>query len=90
MERPQPLRKEFHSRVIGEAFGTYLLVEYSADELMFIDKHAAHERLLYERLKRENAGGEARDAAGARHRHLGQGGVHRRLGPPGGLLQGRV
>lgn len=59
VERPQPLRKEFHSRVIGEAFGTYLLVEYSADELMFIDKHAAHERLLYERLKRENAGGEA-------------------------------
>ena len=59
VERPQPLGKEFHSRVIGEAFGTYLLVEYSADELMFIDKHAAHERLLYERLKRENAGGEA-------------------------------
>ncbi len=59
VERPQPLRKEFHSRVIGETFGTYLLVEYSADELMFIDKHAAHERLLYERLKRENAGGEA-------------------------------
>ena len=59
VETPQSLRKEFHSRVIGEAFGTYLLVEYSADELMFIDKHAAHERLLYERLKRENAGGEA-------------------------------
>ena len=55
---PAPLG-EFHSRVIGEAFGTYLVVEYSADELMFIDKHAAHERLLYERLKRENAGGEA-------------------------------
>lgn len=55
---PAPLH-EFHSRVIGEAFGTYLVVEYSADELMFIDKHAAHERLLYERLKRENAGGEA-------------------------------
>ena len=53
-----PLR-EFHSRVIGEAFGTYLIVEYSQEELMFIDKHAAHERLLYERLKRENAGGEA-------------------------------
>ena len=50
---------EFHSRIIGEAFGTYLVVEYSSQELMFIDKHAAHERLLYERLKRENAGGEA-------------------------------
>ena len=60
---PAPLPKaplrEFHSRVIGEAFGTYLIVEYSQEELMFIDKHAAHERLLYERLKRENAGGEA-------------------------------
>lgn len=50
---------EFHSRIIGEAFGTYLIVQYSWEELMFIDKHAAHERLLYERLKRENAGGEA-------------------------------
>lgn len=51
-----PLVREFHSRIIGEAFGTYLIVEYSKEELMFIDKHAAHERLLYERLKRENAG----------------------------------
>lgn len=56
---PSPAPREFHSRVIGEAFGTYLMVEYSPEELMFIDKHAAHERLLYERLKRENAGGEA-------------------------------
>ena len=55
----EPAVKEFHSRVIGEAFGTYLIVQYSQDELMFIDKHAAHERLLYERLKREHAGGEA-------------------------------
>ena len=51
VETPQPLRKEFHSRVIGEAFGTYLLVEYSADELMFIDKHAAHERIRFDALK---------------------------------------
>lgn len=58
-ELPAAPLREFHSRIIGEAFGTYLMVEYSADELMFIDKHAAHERLLYERLKRENAGGEA-------------------------------
>lgn len=58
-ELPATPLREFHSRIIGEAFGTYLMVEYSAVELMFIDKHAAHERLLYERLKRENAGGEA-------------------------------
>lgn len=58
-ELPAAPLREFHSRIIGEAFGTYLMVEYSADKLMFIDKHAAHERLLYERLKRENAGGEA-------------------------------
>ncbi|MCH5352401.1 MAG: DNA mismatch repair endonuclease MutL [Acutalibacter sp.] len=54
-EQPKPIVREFHSRIIGEAFGTYIIVEYSQDELMFIDKHAAHERLLYEKLK-ENSG----------------------------------
>ncbi len=38
-------------RVIGEAFDTYIILQYDADTLMFIDKHAAHERLLYEKLK---------------------------------------
>lgn len=49
----------FSARILGEAFGTYIIVEYSQDELMFIDKHAAHERLLYERLKACEAGCEA-------------------------------
>lgn len=48
-----------HSRVVGEAFGTYLILERGNDELVFIDKHAAHERLLYERLKAQGSGGEA-------------------------------
>lgn len=39
---------------IGELFRTYILVEYDSDRLMVIDKHAAHERLIYERLKREH------------------------------------
>ncbi len=38
--------------VIGEAFHTYVLVEL-ADSLMLIDKHAAHERILYEQLRAE-------------------------------------
>lgn len=37
-------------RLIGEAFKTYLIVEID-NELYFIDKHAAHERMNYERLK---------------------------------------
>ncbi len=37
-------------RLIGEAFKTYIIVEIE-NELYFIDKHAAHERMNYERLK---------------------------------------
>ncbi|MCL2563242.1 MAG: DNA mismatch repair endonuclease MutL [Oscillospiraceae bacterium] len=37
-------------RVLGEALGTYILVE-RGEELLFIDKHAAHERILFDRLK---------------------------------------
>lgn len=58
-ERPRPIVGEFHSRILGEAFGTYILVEYSQDELMMIDKHAAHERLLYEKLKASGGSGES-------------------------------
>ena len=38
------------SRLIGEAFGTYIILE-RGDELVLIDKHAAHERMIYEKLK---------------------------------------
>lgn len=37
-------------RLVGEAFKTYLIVEIDK-ELYFIDKHAAHERMNYERFK---------------------------------------
>jgi DNA mismatch repair protein MutL len=37
-------------RVAGQCFNTYLIVE-TGGELLLIDKHAAHERVLYEELK---------------------------------------
>ena len=38
-------------KYIGEVFKTYILLE-SEDELVFVDKHAAHERILYEKLRK--------------------------------------
>ena len=37
-------------KYVGEVFKTYILLE-SEDELVFVDKHAAHERILYEKLR---------------------------------------
>lgn len=42
-------------KLVGEAFSTYIILEYNKDSLMFIDKHAAHERLLYEKFKSERS-----------------------------------
>ena len=36
-------------RIIGQVFSTYWLVEYGKD-LFIIDQHAAHEKVLYERI----------------------------------------
>ncbi|MCD7823793.1 MAG: DNA mismatch repair endonuclease MutL [Oscillospiraceae bacterium] len=41
-------------RVIGEAFKTYIVAE-CGDDIFLVDKHAAHERLIYEDLKRKRA-----------------------------------
>lgn len=40
-------------RYIGEAFKTYIFAEFDG-KLIIIDKHAAHERMLFNKLKKEN------------------------------------
>ena len=42
-------------RVIGETMKTYILVEMG-DTLLLVDKHAAHERILYEDLRARDTG----------------------------------
>lgn len=37
-------------RIVGEVFHSYVLVEVG-DKMLVIDKHAAHERILFEQLK---------------------------------------
>ncbi len=57
---PQPVpgsKEETPERLIGEAFGTYIILE-RGDSLVFLDKHAAHERLIYEKLKAAGGGCE--------------------------------
>ena len=41
-------------RVIGEAFGLYVIAEVGENTVIMIDKHAAHERIIFERLKSRN------------------------------------
>ena len=45
----QPQR-EIYFRVIGEAFKNYIIAEVDGD-IIFVDKHAAHERILFEKLR---------------------------------------
>ena len=40
----------FHCNYVGKLFNTYLLYEYFED-IYIIDQHAAHERLIFDRLK---------------------------------------
>lgn len=38
-------------RIVGEVFNCYVIVE-TADKMLLIDKHAAHERIIFENLKK--------------------------------------
>ncbi len=54
--QPSLIKQQDDLKYIGEAFGTYIIVEKNQKELMLIDKHAAHERIIYEKLRSEKTG----------------------------------
>ena len=43
-------------KVFGALFNTFILVEYE-DQLLLVDQHAVHERILFDRLMKEHSGG---------------------------------
>ena len=47
---PEPARETVPYRIVGEVFHSYVIVE-TGDKMLLIDKHAAHERILFEQLK---------------------------------------
>lgn len=54
---PQVAEKEYSPKeeikLIGEAFNTYIVAQ-KGDSVFLIDKHAAHERILFNKLKENN------------------------------------
>lgn len=48
----KPVPPEIPWRLAGEVLNTYLIVE-QGDEILLIDKHAAHERMNFDRMKQE-------------------------------------
>ena len=53
MQQALELPAEPDYRVVGEVLDSFILVE-QGDTVLFIDKHAAHERILFERLKQQH------------------------------------
>ena len=56
VQEPEPeqveleMPKEIEWRMVGELYNSYIIVE-QGDNAFLIDKHAAHERILFEKLK---------------------------------------
>ncbi len=46
-----PEDKKIEYRIVGEVFNSYVIVELS-EKILIIDKHAAHERIIFEQLKK--------------------------------------
>ena len=48
-----PINELVQYKLIGEVFSTYIIIELS-EEIMFLDKHALHERMIFEKLRASN------------------------------------
>ena len=46
----EPKNNTLEYRIVGEVFNSYVIVE-RGDVMLLIDKHAAHERIIFERLR---------------------------------------
>ncbi len=53
---PEP-QKPPKYRIAGEFFNTYVIVELY-DKILLVDKHAAHERILFEEMKKAHESGQ--------------------------------
>lgn len=51
------LKKTVEIRIVGEVFDSFIIVEKDGD-VLFIDKHALHERMNFEKLKRGTVGSQ--------------------------------
>ena len=47
---PEATLESLQYRIVGEVFNSYVIVERGS-EMLLIDKHAAHERIIFEQLK---------------------------------------
>ena len=59
-EQQEIIKKELLERpvYVGEVFDTYLIVQYH-ESMYLIDKHAAHERIIYEKIKHASDNNES-------------------------------
>ncbi|MGE5328983.1 MAG: DNA mismatch repair endonuclease MutL [Deltaproteobacteria bacterium] len=56
VEIQENVTKYFPYKIVGTAFSTYIMVEID-DDLYIIDQHAAHERVMFEKLKKDKKDG---------------------------------
>ena len=50
INEPEATLESLQYRIVGEVFNSYVIVERGS-EMLLIDKHAAHERIIFEQLK---------------------------------------